>query len=123
MVHRSGDMWALGIMLYELVYSKFPTEFESTSNQRKFLMSDAPIALPQTNSVIYNIFNQVMSSCLNRDPRQRPAPLYLLSKAIDLIQSLEDSESIKTFLVILVTLLKEAHRKEDMLKLMEKRMK
>lgn len=123
MIHRSADVWSLGIMLYELVYDKLPDEFMSTLKQRNFLLSTSSIQLPKIENNRYQVFHEVMSECLKRDPKQRPSAIELFSKTIDIFDHLNQEKDVAGLLVILITVLKEAEQKEAMLELLSKRKK
>jgi tetratricopeptide (TPR) repeat protein len=72
-VEGSADVWALGVILFELCSGKRPFEAESTVELLRTVCSDQPAPRLATVASVPSKLSQLVASCLAKEPSQRPS--------------------------------------------------
>jgi serine/threonine-protein kinase len=67
---EASDIWAVGVMLHEMLSGKLPFRGESAYDLTTAIMRDPPGALP---AGVSSALNAVVQRCLSKDPGQRYA--------------------------------------------------
>ena len=80
--NNKSDVWAVGVVLYELATSKHPFDGSSMQHLMQRITRGAYAPLPPTFS---REFHQLVTSCLQKDPAARPSVKQLLQ--LDIIRS------------------------------------
>jgi serine/threonine-protein kinase len=68
-----SDIFSLGIVLYEMVTGKRPFDAESLQAICQKVMSASPLPLSQINASLPAGLNELVASCLEKDPGRRRA--------------------------------------------------
>ena len=66
-----SDIFSLGVVLYELVTGQRPFDADSLQGICARILSSTPLPPSQTNPSVPAAFNDVVASCLAKDPAQR----------------------------------------------------
>ena len=67
------DMWALGVMLFELLAEEHPFHWRSLVELRSQVCSDEPVpGLPTREGAVPIALEELVMGCLDRDPNERP---------------------------------------------------
>jgi serine/threonine protein kinase len=69
-------MWALGIILYQLITNKLPFEAANYYDTMKLIRENEPESLPSTVSPF---IKQIISQLLDKNPEKRPNAEELLN--------------------------------------------
>jgi len=65
------DIFALGIILFEMTFGTHPLKSVSRSDYFRSLLSDAPIPMPESSDEIPNDLTRIIRRCLEKDPEFR----------------------------------------------------
>ena len=71
------DMWALGVILYQLFGNKLPFEADNCFDTQKLIRESDPAPLPSTVS---SFIKEIITQLLDKNPDTRSDAEYLLSK-------------------------------------------
>jgi eukaryotic-like serine/threonine-protein kinase len=66
-----ADIWALGVVAYEMVTGKRPFDGESPASVIGAILKDQPLPLSSGQLVASRILDHVITRCLDKDPDQR----------------------------------------------------
>ena len=81
-VDAQGDIWALGVILYELISGVPPFDGENLAELVDRIMSNTPVSLQQFRPDVPPALEQVIFRCLARDTAQRFASIAALAEAL-----------------------------------------
>jgi serine/threonine protein kinase len=81
-VDARTDIWALGIILYELVSGRTPFEDETVTGLCLKIAADPPIPLRERRAEILPAFEAVVMRCLEKDATKRPQTVGELAVAM-----------------------------------------
>lgn len=98
------DLWALGVVFYEMLTGTRPFEGDSPKTIRQAILKDKPIEPRQLNKTIPRKVSQICLQCLQKNPLNRPKDAAALATDLLGLQSLKKRRSIGSFLVLLVIL-------------------
>jgi serine/threonine-protein kinase len=82
-VDARADVWALGVVLYELLTKRWPFEAESMPELCLKVVGDAPIAITSIRGDIPKAMVDVIMRCLEKDPARRYANAAELASALE----------------------------------------
>ena len=68
-----SDIFSLGVVLYEMVTGQRPFDSDSLQGICSRIMSSTPLPPSHANPSVPGAFNDVVASCLAKDPKQRCA--------------------------------------------------
>ena len=69
---EAADVWALGVILHELISGRPPYRARSLTEQRRMVTAARPVARLEAPSLPQGVVDLV-SGCLAKDPRERPS--------------------------------------------------
>eukprot|EP01127_Copromyxa_protea_P015212 TRINITY_DN4338_c0_g1_i1.p1 TRINITY_DN4338_c0_g1~~TRINITY_DN4338_c0_g1_i1.p1 ORF type:complete len:259 (-),score=34.09 TRINITY_DN4338_c0_g1_i1:289-1065(-) len=78
---RSSDVWALGCILFQMIYGKPPLQYQGFQGVQALSKLNDPkyrVTFPNQETLPPFLFH-VMSLCLSRDPTKRPTTFKLLT--------------------------------------------
>ena len=81
-VDARSDVWALGVVLYELLTNKHPFEAETMTALLASIIADAPIPLRQRRAEVPPAIEQLVMGCLEKDPARRVASVAHFAQAL-----------------------------------------
>jgi serine/threonine-protein kinase len=81
-VDTRTDIWALGIILYELVSGRFPFEDETVTGLCARIAADPPVPLREHRADVPLAYEAVVARCLAKDMRDRPQTVGELAVAL-----------------------------------------
>jgi serine/threonine-protein kinase len=81
-VDTRTDIWALGIILYELVSGRFPFEDETVTGLCARIAADPPVPLREHRADVPPAYEAVVARCLAKDMRDRPQTVGELAVAL-----------------------------------------
>jgi serine/threonine protein kinase len=81
-VDTRTDIWALGVILYELVAGRCPFEDETVTGLCARIAADPPTPLRQLRADVPPAFEAVVTRCLEKDMRNRPQTVAELAAAL-----------------------------------------
>jgi serine/threonine protein kinase len=70
-VHKKSDIWSLGIMLYQLIYSDFPFYTKSINEIRLFVLSSNELTFPKCDNEKLIDLIKLAKKCLIKDLNKR----------------------------------------------------
>ncbi|MEQ9322666.1 MAG: serine/threonine-protein kinase, partial [Polyangiaceae bacterium] len=71
-VDGAADIWALGVILFELASGRRPFQAESTVELLRMVCSDAPAPRLATVASVPSRLSQLVGRCLSKEPGDRP---------------------------------------------------
>jgi serine/threonine-protein kinase len=81
-VDTRTDIWALGIILYELVSGRFPFEDETVTGLCARIAADPPVPLHEHLPDVPPAFEAVVARCLSKNMKDRPQTVGELAAAL-----------------------------------------
>jgi len=81
-VDTRTDIWALGIILYELVSGRFPFEDETVTGLCARIAADPPVPLREHRPDVPPAFEAVVARCLAKNMKDRPQTVGELAVAL-----------------------------------------
>ena len=66
------DIWALGLVLHEMLAGRLPYECPNRDELCELVLSDSPVVIPAGELGLPSALAQVISDCLEKDPQRRP---------------------------------------------------
>jgi serine/threonine protein kinase/formylglycine-generating enzyme required for sulfatase activity len=97
-VDARADIWALGVVLYELATARRPFEAEQGSELLARILMDAPAPLRGPGSTLPDAFEAIVSRCLAKNPDDRYPSLGELASALAALGDDEDRRSVSGIL-------------------------
>src|ERR1700761_1697635 len=85
-VSEPGDLYSIGIVLYEMLTGRVPFDGESPVSIALKHVSEAPIPPSQINPDIPSALEQVVLWALNKDPADRPADADEFIRALEQVR-------------------------------------
>lgn len=77
-----SDIFSLGVVLYELVTGRRPFDADSLQGICSRILSSTPLPASHANPSIPAALNEVIASCLTKDPNQRCATAEVLAERL-----------------------------------------
>jgi len=77
------DIWALGVILYELITGRRPFEASSTPQNLHMILEAPPTPIGAWGVAVPAGIDRVILSCLEKDRRQRPQTVAELAEALE----------------------------------------
>lgn len=77
-----SDIFSLGVVLYELVTGRRPFDAESLQGICSRILSSTPLPPSHANPSVPSALNEVIASCLAKDPNQRCASAETLAERL-----------------------------------------
>jgi serine/threonine-protein kinase len=77
-----SDIWALGVILYELLTAQVPFQAESVTQLTAMVLSDPPVPIQSLRSGVPDELARVIDRCLQKDPSGRFQSIAELSLAL-----------------------------------------
>jgi eukaryotic-like serine/threonine-protein kinase len=82
-VDARADVWALGVVLFELLTKRWPFEAESMPELCLKVVSDPPVPVQSLRSDVPRVMADVIARCLQKDPAKRFANAAELASALE----------------------------------------
>lgn len=86
---QSFDMWAVGYLIYEILYETPPFEFESILRAEEALKSDCTYEI-RPYEISFQCL-QIINQCLQYDPKNRIQPFGLMNIISEMTKQMEDN--------------------------------
>ncbi len=87
---QRSDVFALGVVLYELAVGKRPFEAESTPEVLSAILRDSPPPVDEVRDELPHHLARIIRRCLEKDPARRyPSAREVCSELVDLARELE----------------------------------
>lgn len=94
-IDQSFDMWAMGYMVYEMLYGIPPFEFTSYDNAKKLLFTDDSISYEVYPWKISYHMLKLIAECLQLEPKKRMQTTEFMKLINDIKYKNEDLESLE----------------------------
>ncbi len=88
-VTQSTDIWALGVVLFELLTRQYPFDAESMPDLCVKVVSDPPVSLRSLRPDVPEEIEAIVGRCLQKDPEQRFANVAELASALEVFAPVE----------------------------------
>lgn len=91
----TADIWALGVILYELLVGRRPYAGSGTIEEIRLVRLPDPVAAPELPTAVPDEVGEIMMRCLDKDAANRPTAAEvksILDGAIDVQRSLKGKE-------------------------------
>jgi serine/threonine-protein kinase len=82
-VDARADVWALGVVLFELLTKRWPFEAESMPELCLKVVTDPPVAITSLRPDVPRVLVEVIERCLEKDPARRYANAAELASALE----------------------------------------
>jgi serine/threonine-protein kinase len=77
-----SDIFSLGVLMYEMVTGKRPFDADSLQGICSRVLSSTPLPPSHANPSVPASFNEIVASCLAKDPAQRCASAAMLAEQL-----------------------------------------
>jgi len=88
LVDSRTDIWALGVILYEILTTRVPFEAETVTQLTAMVLQDTPRPVDELRADVPNGLARVISRCLEKDPAMRYASVADLARELEQFGSL-----------------------------------